>query len=283
VDVKHLKPMGMLDDKVALVTGAARGQGRSHALRLAQEGADIIAVDICADIATVPYALASPSDLADTAEAVKATGRRVVTYEADVRAEAVLGHAVSSGVEALGRLDVVVANAGVLSLGDVTTLDGVEWRDVIDVNLTGVWNTLKASLPHLRDSGGGSVVNISSVNGTKAYAGIAHYVAAKHGVIGLTKAAALELAGEAIRVNAVLPTNVDTPMIHNDALYRRLRPELRAPSAEDIIEPMLGMQEMPVPWLSSADVSEAVLFLASPASRHVTGISLPVDLGASLK
>lgn len=276
--------MGRLEGKVAFITGAARGQGRSHAIRLAEEGADIIAVDICRNIQSVPYSLATSVDLAETTKLVAATGQRIVDFEADVRDLDALVSALAAGVDQMGRLDIVVANAGILSLGDAGSLTEAAWQDMLDVNLTGVWKTIKAALPHLRESGdGGAIITIGSTASTKAFAGLPHYVAAKHGVIGLTKALAKELAHEMIRVNAIQPTNVDTAMIQNQALYQLFCPDNPSPTEEDFAEPAEDMQEMPLPWIEPRDVSEAVLFLASDEARYITGISLPIDLGALLK
>lgn len=276
--------MGRVEGKVALITGAARGQGRSHALRLAQEGADIIAVDLCHDVATVPYALANPADLEETARLVRATGRRVVARQADVRDFAQLASAVDEGVAELGHLDISIANAGIFSVGDAVSLTEEAWDDMIGINLTGIWKTAKAAIPHMRATGnGGSIINIGSTASSKAFAGLPHYVAAKHGVIGLTKALAKELAPEMIRANAIQPTNVDTAMIQNQALYRLFLPDIETPTREDFAVPAREMQEMPRSWIDVGDVSNAVLFLASDESCYITGIGLPVDLGALLK
>ena len=276
--------MSRFTGKVALITGAARGQGRSHAVRLAAEGADIIAVDHCQDLGSVPYPLASTADLDETARLVRETGRRVVASVADVRDFAQLSAAVDAGVTELGRLDIVVANAGIFSVGDAVSLSEEAWDDMIDINLTGVWKTAKAAIPHLRTTGdGGSIINIGSTASSRPYVGLPHYVAAKHGVIGLTKALAKELAPEMIRVNAVLPTNVDTDMIQNEATYKLFLPDLEAPTRDDFALPARDLQEMPRSWIEVGDVSAAVLFLASSEARYITGAALPVDLGALLK
>src|SRR5690242_9014612 len=210
---------GRVDGKVAFITGAARGQGRSHAVRLAQEGADIIAIDICRGFEDSTAPAATPEDLAETADMVKNLDRRIVTAEVDVRDYAALKAAVDSGVEQLGRLDIVVANAGIGNGGE--TLDQTsdnDWDDMIGTNLTGVWKTVKAAVPHVIAGGaGGSIVLTSSVGGLKAYPNTGHYVAAKHGVVGLMRAFAVELGQHMIRVNSVHPTHVSTQMLHNDA------------------------------------------------------------------
>ena len=210
---------GRVEGKVAFITGAARGQGRAHAVRLAQEGADIIAVDICKKIDTVDLIAAStPEDLAETADLVKGHNRRIVTAEVDVRDYDALKAAVDSGVEQLGRLDIIVANAGIGNGGQ--TLDKtseVDWTAMIDINLGGVWKTVKAGVPHILAGGrGGSIILTSSVGGLKAYPHTGHYVAAKHGVVGLMRTFAVELGAQNIRVNSVHPTNVNTPLFMND-------------------------------------------------------------------
>ena len=273
--------MGLLEGKVAFVTGAARGQGRSHAVRLAQEGADIIAVDLCGQMATVPYAMATPEDLAETVKEVEALDRRIVATQADVRDYGAVKVALDDGVAQLGRLDIVSANAGIFSLGTMADMDETTWQDVIDVNLTGVWHTVKAAIPHLRAAGGGSVILTSSAAGLKASPNIGHYNSAKHGVVGLMRTLALELAADMIRVNSVHPTTVDTGMIQNSAAYELFAPDL--PEAERTRETLAGRFEtinvLPVPWVEPVDVSNAVLWLASDESRYVTGVTLPIDAG----
>ena len=224
---------GRVEGKVALVTGAARGQGRTHALRLADEGADIIAVDLCASIRSVPYALADASDLEETVKGVKALGRRVLARRVDVRDFGALQEMLDETVADVGRLDIVIANAGILSAGSADTLATETWQDMIDVNLTGVYHTAKAGLAHIRAGGsGGSIILTSSALGIRAMPNLAHYVAAKAGVIGLMRALALELAPDRIRVNTVNPSIVDTPMVHNSASYRHFIPELDAPTRQ---------------------------------------------------
>jgi SDR family mycofactocin-dependent oxidoreductase len=203
--------MGRVEGKVALITGAARGQGRSHALRLAEEGADIIAVDVCGQLDTVPYAMATEADLEETAKQVEDRDRRILTRQADVRDLGQLQAAVADGVSEFGHLDIVCANAGIGSMGPAWELSEETWQDMIDVNLTGVWKTVKAVIPQMIEQGtGGSIVLTSSIFGVQAGANVAHYVAAKHGVTGLMRALAVELAPHRIRVNSVHPTTVDT-------------------------------------------------------------------------
>jgi SDR family mycofactocin-dependent oxidoreductase len=278
--------MGKLDGKVAFITGAARGQGRSHALRLAQEGADIIAVDICAQVDSVGYPLATPDDLAETVRQVEALDRRIVASPADVRDSAALKRAVDEGVAELGRLDIVLANAGIASFAPVGDLTDELWDDMIDINLTGVFKTVRAALPHLRAHGaGGAIVITSSTAGLKGMANLAHYVSAKHGVVGLMKTLANELAPEMIRVNSVHPTSVDTDMIHNESIYGLFVPDRPASEVtrDDVGEIFQALNALPIRWVDPVDISNAVLFLVSDDARYVTGVQLPVDAGSVIK
>jgi (+)-trans-carveol dehydrogenase len=278
--------MGRLDGKVALITGAARGQGRSHALRLAQEGADVIAVDRCADAPTVGYPLATEEDLAETVRQVEALDRRIVARVADVRDTAALTAAVDEGVAELGRLDIVLANAGIASFAPVEDLTDEMWDEMIDINLTGVFKTVRAAAPHLRAHGqGGAIVLTSSTAGIKGLGNLAHYVAAKHGVVGLVKTFANEFAPDMIRVNSIHPTAVSTDMIHNRATYGNFVPDRPVDEVtQDDVAPMFqGLNAMPVPWVDSADISNAVLWLVSDDARYVTGVQLPVDAGSVIK
>ncbi|WP_046301126.1 mycofactocin-coupled SDR family oxidoreductase [Mycobacterium sp. UM_Kg27] len=277
---------GRVAGKVALITGAARGQGRSHAVRLAQEGADIIAVDVCARISSnedIPAA--TPDDLAETADLVKGLDRRIVTAQVDVRDFDALKAAVDGGVEQLGRLDVIVANAGIGNGGE--TLDKTseaDWQDMIDVNLSGVWKTVKAAVPHLISGGnGGSIVLTSSVGGLKAYPHTGHYIAAKHGVVGLMRTFAVELGQHFIRVNSVHPTNVSTPLFMNEGTMKLFRPDLENPGPDDMAVVAQLMHVLPIGWVEPVDISNAVLFLASDEARYVTGLTLTVDAGSCLK
>ena len=275
---------GRVDGKVAFITGAARGQGRSHAITLAREGADIIAVDIAAQIASVPYPMATWEDLAQTVKEVEATGRRIVAAVADVRDYDALKQALDEGVARLGRLDIVSANAGITSYGRAEDLAEQTWRDMIDVDLTGVWHAVKAAIPHLRaGERGGSIILTSSDNGLKASQSLAHYVAANHGVIGLMRTLALELAADFIRVNALAPTAVDTPMVMNEATYRLFRPDLENPTAEDMAEASRATNVLPIAWVEPVEISNALLFLASDEARYITGVALPVDAGQAIK
>jgi (+)-trans-carveol dehydrogenase len=276
---------GRVEGKVAFITGAARGQGRAHAVRLAQEGADIIAVDICKPIESVQVPLSTPEDLAQTADVVKAQNRRIFTAEVDVRDYDALKAAVDTGVEQLGRLDIIVANAGIGNGG--ATLDKTsdrDWTDMIDVNLAGVWKTVKAGVPHILAGGrGGSIILTSSVGGLKAYPHTGHYVAAKHGVVGLMRTFAVELGQHMIRVNSVHPTNVNTPLFMNEPTMKLFRPDLENPGPDDLKVVAQMMHTLPVGWVEPEDISNAVLFLASDESRYITGVTLPIDAGSCLK
>ncbi|MEU0268881.1 mycofactocin-coupled SDR family oxidoreductase [Nocardioides sp. NPDC006303] len=274
---------GRVEGKVAFITGAARGQGRAHAVRLASEGADIIAVDICAPIDSVPYPLATEADLKETVNLVQGLGRKIVASHADVRDFSALEAAVADGVAELGRLDIAVANAGILSAGPTEALPEQSWRDMIDVNLTGVYHAAKAAIPHIRAGGeGGSIVLTSSALGIRAMPNMAHYVAAKSGVIGLMRVMALELAAEKIRVNTVNPSIADTPMVQNEAVHKLFVPHIDNPTREQAAEVFATLNPMPTPWVDAQDVSDAVLFLVSDEARFVTGLEFKIDAGFCL-
>jgi (+)-trans-carveol dehydrogenase len=276
---------GRLEGKVAFITGAARGQGRAHAVRMAQEGADIIAVDICKQIDSVLIPLANPEDLAETADLVKGLDRRIFTAEVDTRDFDATKAAVDAGVEEFGRLDIIVANAGIGNGGQ--TLDKTsegDWDDMIAVNLSGVWKTVKAGVPHIQAGGrGGSIILTSSVGGLKAYPHTGHYVAAKHGVVGLMRTFAVELGAQNIRVNSVHPTNVNTPLFMNEPTMKLFRPDLENPGPEDMKVIGQLMHTLPIGWVEPEDIANAVLFLASDEARFITGVTLPVDGGSCLK
>ena len=276
---------GRVDGKVAFITGAARGQGRSHAVRLAEEGADIIAVDICRGFDDSPAPAATPEDLAETADMVKNLDRRIITAEVDVRDFDALKAAVDSGVEQLGRLDIVVANAGIGTKGvKLHKMSEDSWNETIDVNLGGVWKSIKAAVPHLLAGGrGGSVIITSSVGGLKAYPQVGHYITAKHGVVGLMRTFAVELGQYSIRVNTVHPTHVCSPLLMNEPTYRLFRPDLENPGPDDLAPVCQSFHFLPIPWVEPVDISNAVLFLASDEARYVTGVTLPVDAGSLLK
>ena len=265
------------------VTGAARGQGRSHARRLAEEGADIIAIDACATPGWLSYPLASEADLAQTVKEVEAAGTGgIVARRADVRDLGAVRAALDEGVAELGgRLDIVCANAGIISQPVATwEIDLDQWRELIDVTLTGVFVTIKAAVPHMIAAGnGGSITLTSSGAALISGGGFADYKAAKSGVLSLTRTLACELAEHFIRVNAICPTAVDTPMIQNETLYRSFRPDLPNPGREDVKAGFQTMNLLPIPWVDAADVSNAIVWLASDAARYITGVTLPVDAG----
>jgi len=266
--------MGRAAGKRVLVTGAARGMGRSHAVRLAEEGADLILVDICESLPAVEYPLSSREDLDETARLVEKHGRRAVTHVVDVRDAAALTAAVDAGVAELGGLDASVSNAGVLTVGTWDTTTPEQWRTVVDVNLIGTWNTCAAALPHLVERGG-SLVNISSAAGLKGTPLHAPYTASKHGVVGLSRSLANELAAQNIRVNTVHPTGVATGMQPTSlqGLLAEARPDLVP----------IFLNAMPIVMAEAIDISNAVLFLVSDESRYVTGLEFKVDAGVTLR
>ncbi|GAA4558657.1 mycofactocin-coupled SDR family oxidoreductase [Pseudonocardia xishanensis] len=275
---------GRVEGKVAFITGAARGQGRSHAVRLAQEGADIIAVDICEPIRNVAYDFPTEADLAETARLVEQLDRRIVTHKVDIRNYDGLKAAVDDGVAQLGRLDIVAANAAIgVNQYRAWEVPEEEWQDMIDINLTGQWRTCKAAIPHVIEGGrGGSIALTSSMAALRTYPGIGHYSAAKHGVVGLTATLAVELGEYNIRVNSLLPTQVDTPMIMNEAMYRNFRPDLESPGREDMAGPSKAAHALDLPWVEPIDVSNALLYLASDEARYITGVNFPVAAGANI-
>lgn len=273
-----------LDGRVAVITGAARGQGRSHALRLAREGAHIIAIDSCQDVETVRYPMATPQQLAETQAAVRALGREAIAVQADVRNIDQLQSAVAQGVDQFGRLDIVVANAGICVADPLEAMTDVQWQDVIDINLTGVFHTVKASVPQMIKAGhGGSIMFISSIAGLNGYRRLFGYVSAKHGIVGLMRTLANELAPYGIRVNTVHPTNTATDMILNDSTYRTFAPGVANPTREDAVPGFASINLFPIPWVDPSDISDAVAWLASDESGYVTGVQLPVDAGVSVK
>jgi SDR family mycofactocin-dependent oxidoreductase len=279
---------GRLEGKVAFITGAARGQGRSHAVRLAEEGADIIAVDICRQIESNPYPLSTPEDLEETKNLVEKTGRRIVARRADVRFRDQLKSALDEGLAELGHLDIVAANAGILpmAMGDPDPMDFV---DASDVDLLGVMNAVAVSVPHLRQFGsiivtGSTAAMLPNTTDNPAMGpGSAGYGWSKKTLMGYVEQMALHLAPRFVRVNAVHPTNVNTHLLHNDGLYSMFRPDLEGPTREDV-EPAFAMfQAMPIPYVEPVDISNLVLFLASDEARYITGQQIRVDAGSLLK
>ncbi|ONH61509.1 3-ketoacyl-ACP reductase [Frankia sp. CcI49] len=278
--------MGKLDGKVVFITGAARGQGRSHAIRLAGEGASVIAVDICAQIDSVPYPLATPDDLAETVKSVENLGGAIVGVQADVRDRPALRAALDEGLARFGRLDVVCANAGVCPAVDATLAAG--FVDGMDVDLIGVMNTVAISLPHL-GSGASIIVTGSTagmIEGTTermGNTGGVGYSLAKQMIARYVEVLALQLAPAMVRLNAIHPTNVDTHLLHNETIYKAFRPDLEHPTREDAELAFPAMQAMPIPYIDPSDVSALVSFLASDESRYITGLNLRIDAGAMLK
>ena len=276
--------MGRVEGKVPFITGAARGQGRAFAARLAEEGADIIGFDLCSTVETCNYEGSSPDDMAETVRLVEKQGRRMLSWEGDVRDQAALDAAVAAGLEEFGKIDVVCANAGISSFGSVVELTEEQWTTMIDVNLSGVWRAVKATVPAMIAAGhGGSVILTASVAAAKAFPNCGHYVAAKHGLIGLMRTAASELAAQSIRANAVLPTSVNTKMFVNDATVRLFRPDLENPTVDDAMAVSAMMHALPVPMVEPEDTAAAVLWLASDEARYITGVALPVDAGALIR
>jgi SDR family mycofactocin-dependent oxidoreductase len=267
---------GRVEGKVALVTGAARGQGRAHAVRLAEEGADIIAIDICAPLRAVPYPAATPEDLAETVRLVESTGRRIVHSIVDIRDAAALDQAIGSAVQELGRLDIVVANAGIVIIAPWDEVTPEIWEETIGVNLTGTWNTVQAAVPHVVATGGGSVILVSSAAGVKAMPFLAPYVASKWAITGLTRTLAHELAKDHVRVNSLHPGGVDTPMGDENGTAA-FGPALEA-------NPGVGgmlITSHPAPMTQPEDQANAVLFLASDESRFITSLAMVVDGGVT--
>jgi SDR family mycofactocin-dependent oxidoreductase len=270
--------MGSLDGKVAFITGAARGQGRSHAVRLAEEGADVIGVDLCAQLDTVTYPMSTPEDLEETARLVEKAGRRMVTVVADVRDQDALRAAVQQGIGELGRLDIVLANAGVMFHGATPEQDDAAFRDAIEVMLIGAWNTLRATVPALIEQGeGGAIVLTGSTAAVRPAVAGTHggnygYAAAKAGLHGLLAMYVKVLAPHSIRINTVHPTGVDSPMLVGFHEWAAQQPEGQAKEG-------LGNLLPDVPVVQPADISEAIAYLVGPGGRYVTGVELPVDAG----
>ena len=276
---------GRVEGKVAFITGAARSQGRSHALRLAEEGADIIAVDLAGPVDSIAmYPPASEQDLDETVRLVEALDRRIVATKVDVRDSGALKAAVDDGVAQLGRLDIVLGNAGVFEIQPALEVTDDAWREMIDINLTGVWNTCKAALPHLIEGGrGGAIVLTSSTAGLKGTPNTIHYTAAKHGVVGIMRTLAMEFASHSIRVNTVHPCAVDTVMIQNKKTWGLFTPDEPDPSQDKAETVFASLNALPVPWVESRDISNAILFLVSDEARYITGVTLPVDAGYTAK
>jgi SDR family mycofactocin-dependent oxidoreductase len=266
---------GALQGRVAFITGAARGQGRAHAIRLAREGADIIALDICGPVSdSISYQPATPEDLAETVRGVEAQGRKVLAREVDIRDDAAVRQLVSDGVEQFGRIDILVANAGVLSWGRIWELSDEQWDAVVGVNLTGTWRTLRAVIPVMIEAGnGGSIVVVSSSAGLKATPGNGHYSATKHGLVALTNALAIELGEFGIRVNSIHPYSVDTPMIEPELMMQIFAEH------PQYVHSFGPMPLQPNGFMGADEVADVVAFLAGDGSGTLTGAQVPVDKG----
>ncbi|MDF3306456.1 mycofactocin-coupled SDR family oxidoreductase [Rhodococcus sp. T2V] len=273
------------DDKVVVISGVARGQGRAHALRFAQDGAAIIGIDACSDIETTKYDGATLDDLEETVRLVKEVGGNIHTAVADVRDSDAVTAVVDAGVAEFGRIDFVIPNAGITSFdGPLWEISDEYWQVMMDVNLTGCWRVLKATLPTVINGGnGGAVILTSSVAGLMGMPTLGHYSVAKHGLVGLMRTLANELAPYGIRANTVHPTNVSTTMIHNPATYRQFRPDLESPTDADVAPAFASYNLLDTPWIAPNDISNAVTWLCSDEARWITGITLPVDTGTTAK
>ena len=276
---------GRLQGKVAFISGAARGQGRAHAGRMAEEGADIIAFDAAGPVPSQGAPAASVADLDETVRQVEKLDRRIVAHRADASDLDAVTAVLDQGLTEFGRIDIVVANAGVQgNPAPIAQTSAEEWQGVLATNLTGVFNTVRAAVPHLIDGGrGGSISLVSSSIALRAQPGLGPYGSAKTGVIGLMRALALELGEHSIRVNSIHPTTVNTPMLINDINFRLFRPDLENPQLEDVVPVYRTLNVLPVPWVEAEDIANAVIFLASDEGRYITGVALPVDAGYTLK
>ncbi|QCB50215.1 NAD(P)-dependent oxidoreductase [Rhodococcus sp. PAMC28707] len=271
--------MERFDGKVALITGAARGQGRSHAIAFAEQGADVVLCDRCEDRDVVRYPLATQEDLDETVRLVQATGRKAISATFDTNDRQAMNSLVERAESELGRIDIAVANAGVSVAAPVQSMSEAQWAETIGSNLTGVFNTIGAVAPGMISRGYGRIITISSMLGRAGNTNMAAYAASKWGVIGLSKSAALDLAQHGITVNTIAPGNISTPMIHNDSLYAMMRPDLDKPTADDVAPIFQTLHAQPVPWLDAEEITRVVLFFAAEASAHISGTVLPVDAG----
>jgi SDR family mycofactocin-dependent oxidoreductase len=270
--------MGKLDGQVALITGGARGQGRSHAVTLAENGADIAVCDIC-DVTDTPYRDSTLDDLEETRQLVEKTGRRCLTGQVDVRDFLQVEAFAQRAIAELGAVDILCANAGILNSGPVVTMSPQTWQSMIDTNLTGVFNSIRAVLPHMVERRSGKIVATSSMAARTPFPNVAHYTAAKFGIIGLVKSTALEAGPSGVRVNAVCPTNVNTEMVINDAVFQVWCPDLEHPTIEDVKKRMSATHPLGVPYVEPVDVSNAILYLVSDDARYITGEVITVSAG----
>jgi (+)-trans-carveol dehydrogenase len=276
---------GRLQGKVAFISGAARGQGRAHAVRMAEEGADVIAFDAAGPVPSQGAPAASVADLDETVRQVEKLDRRMVAHRANASDLDAVTAVLDQGLAEFGRIDIVVANAGVQgNPAPIAQTSAEEWQGVLATNLTGVFNTVRAAVPHLIEGGrGGSISLVSSSIALRAQPGLGPYGSSKTGVIGLMRALALELGEHSIRVNSIHPTTVNTPMLINDINFRLFRPDLENPQLEDVVPVYRTLNVLPVPWVEAEDIANAVIFLASDEGRYITGVALPVDAGYTLK
>jgi SDR family mycofactocin-dependent oxidoreductase len=268
--------MGKLDGKVAVITGGARGQGRSHAVTFAREGADIVICDLAAQIETVPYQMSNTDDLNETVKLVEEQDRRCVAVQADVRDSAQIKSVVDTALAEFGQVTILIANAGIVAPVPLVDISDQAWSDMMETDLTGVFKSIRAVAPHMIERRSGRIIATSSMVGKTSVPGLAHYVAAKWGVIGLVKSAALEFGQYGITVNAVCPTNVDTKMIQNPAMYALFAPDIKNPTREDVIPGFTSLNALPVPRVQVQDISEGMLYLAAESGRYVTGETLTI-------
>jgi SDR family mycofactocin-dependent oxidoreductase len=275
--------MKELEGKTALITGAARGQGRTHAVTLAREGANVVCTDLHEEISPVPYAMATAGDLAETVRLVEAEGAKAVAMTVDVRRSDQVDAAAERAVEEFGSLDVACANAGIWAAEELSKMTDEQWQTVIDINLTGVFNTLRAAAREMVGQDSGRIICTASTAGRAGMANFGNYVAAKWGVLGMVKSAALELAPHHITVNAICPACVKTDMMfENKALYRVFRPDLEDPTTADVEGTIMeALHKLPEPWIEPEEVSDIVVFLASERGRHISGTGFDITMGAS--
>jgi SDR family mycofactocin-dependent oxidoreductase len=271
--------MGKLDGKVALITGGARGQGRSHAVTFAREGADIIVCDLVSQIDTVPYQMSHPDDLKETVRLVEEHDQRCLAIPADVRDTEQITAVVDQAIGEFGRIDILLANAGIVAPVPLVDISDDQWTDMVDTDLGGVFKSIRAVAPHMIEQRAGRIIATSSMVGKTGVPGPAHYVAAKWGVIGLVKSAALEFGQHGITVNAVCPTNVDTQMIQNPAMYSLFAPDVQNPTRDDVVPGFTALNALPIPWVQVQDISEGMLYLAAESGRYITGETLTIAAG----
>lgn len=273
--------MGKLDGKVALITGGARGQGRSHALTFAREGADIVVCDLVDQISTVPYTMSAEDQLRETVKQVEELDQRCIGLKADVRDTAQMNSVVEAALKEFGQIDILIANAGIVAPVNLVDLTDEQWNDMIDVDLTGVFKSIRAVAPHMIERGSGRVIATASMVARTGVPGLSHYVAAKWGVVGLIKSLALELGPNNITVNAVCPTNVDTDMIQNPAMHKLFAPDVANPTRDtpEVVEGFKSLNALPIPWVEAKDISNGMLFLASDDGRYITGETLMIAAG----